>query len=301
MDSGTPLNDDPYRRWKERKLARYPTATADLLVEISDPFALTTAEKRAILDRCAKANMAIYRIVTPVTSHHQLLPAITAQLGLQDPDHHLGAGSEGLSALTPGGSAYQPFAAYIPYQQGTAIGWHTDGYYNPPDRPVRTLCLHCEQPAGTGGENELLDHEVVYIQLRDQNPDYIRALMADDVMTIPARVEQGSVVRPDRCGPVFSLQADGTLHMRFTNRTRSIRWRSDAATQQAVAALKALLDQPSPYQFRGRLEAGWGLISHNVLHTRAFFQDSPETLSRRLYRARFCDRLPQIGEGWIGE
>ncbi|MBF0124570.1 MAG: TauD/TfdA family dioxygenase [Magnetococcales bacterium] len=287
--------DQKYQRWKQAKLANYPTSPADLLVEIADPFAMTSLEIKAILRRCAQANMALYRIKAPPhprTMPGNVLLAITAQLGVKNLDHNLGAGTGGVSDLTAGGSAYEPFKAYIPYQKGAAIGWHTDGYYNPIDQSVQTLCLHCEQPAHSGGESMLLDHEMVYIQLRDQNPDHIRALMAADVLTIPARLENGAVARPDRCGPVFSVTADGYLHMRFTNRTKSIRWQADAATQQAVTALRQLLDSPSPYQFKGRLEAGWGLISHNVLHTRSAFQDPPLAPPRSLYRARFYDRLP---------
>ncbi|MBF0125861.1 MAG: TauD/TfdA family dioxygenase [Magnetococcales bacterium] len=288
------LNDDTaYLSWKRTRLSRYPTTLAELVVEIRDPFAMTPAEVNAILSRCARANMALFRLERPVTGADNPLPAMTARLGVHLLDRNLGAGEEGISALTPGGSAFAPFASYIPYRQA-AIGWHTDGYYNPADQPVQTLCLYCARPAHEGGENELLDHELVYLRLRDANPEFIHTLMASDCMTIPPRLEEdGTIARPERSGPVFSVTPAGHLHMRFTNRTRSIRWRDDEATRQALAALREVLATPAPWIFRGRLESGWGLISNNVLHTRTAFRDPPGTPPRSLYRARLFDRLPE--------
>ncbi len=285
-------NDISYQGWKQNKLANYPTTLSDLLVEINDPFAMSSAEINAILSRCAKSNMALYRLTNPETNQVNPLPAITSQLGLTELDKNLGAGETGVSALTPGGSAYNPFATYIPYRQAP-IGWHTDGYYNLINRQVNALCLYCEHPSETGGENELLDHEIIYMQLRDQNPEFIRTLMEPKIMTIPPRMnEDGTIGRPARPGPVFSITDAGKLHMRFTNRTISIHWQEGQKTQEALAALRQICTTPSPYIFRGRLERGWGLISNNVLHTRNAFTDSQEKPKRTLYRARFIDRLP---------
>ncbi|MCK7502176.1 MAG: TauD/TfdA family dioxygenase [Comamonadaceae bacterium] len=98
--------------------------------------------------------------------------------------------------------------AYIPYTT-RPIKWHTDGYYNPPERQVRGMVLHCVRPAASGGENALMDHEIAYILLRDEDPGHIRALMAPDAMTIPAREEEGEVARGDQPGPVFSVDGVG--------------------------------------------------------------------------------------------
>ena len=285
------LQDDAtYRSWKKEKLAHYPTSLGDLLVEIADPFAMTAGEKNAILARCAKANMALFRLSKPDAGGGNPLPAITSQLGVNDLDRNLGAGEDGLSALTAGGSAFPAFAAYIPYR-AAAIGWHTDGYYNPAHRPVQTLCLYCEQPAHEGGENELLDHELLYIRLRDAHPETLPTLMAMDLMTIPARLDaDGTIARPDRPGPVFSVTPTGHLNMRFTNRSKSILWRDDAPTRQAVATLRQAITASDI--FRGRLEKGWGLISNNVLHTRNAYQDPSGVPARTLYRARLFDHLP---------
>jgi hypothetical protein len=152
------------------------------------------------------------------------------------------------------------------------------------------VLLHCVERAESGGENELLDHEIAYIRLRDRNPQHIRALMAGDAMTIPARVENGHIERAAQAGPVFSVDAGGFLHMRYTARAVSIEWKSDAATRAALAALENILAAAAPWVFRGRLEPGMGLISNNVLHTRTPFTDS-ERHRRLIYRARYYQRV----------
>jgi predicted PhzF superfamily epimerase YddE/YHI9 len=114
-------------------------------------------------------------------------------------------------------------------------------------------------------------------------------------MTIPANTaaaggeDSGAVRRPDQPGPVFSVRPNGRLHMRYTDRSRSIRWRDDPVTAAAVACLKAVLHESSRWHFQGRLESGWGLISNNVLHTRTGFRDG--AAPRLLYRARYYDRI----------
>jgi hypothetical protein len=136
----------------------------------------------------------------------------------------------------------------------------------------------------------LLDHEIAYILLRDDNPDCIRAFTQVDAMVIPPRNAESGVARAAQAGPVFSVDAEGFLHMRYTARTISIAWRSDAATQTAVAALTRLLAVSTPWTLRGRLEPGMGLVCNNVLHDRSGFVDTPQR-HRLLYRARYHDRI----------
>jgi len=149
--------------------------------------------------------------------------------------------------------------------------------------------LHCVVPAASGGANKLLDHEILYILLRERNPDYIRALSHPEAMTIPANREGDREIRPARSGPVFSVSSNGHLHMRYTDRSRSIEWRDDPLTREAVAALKSLLNDPQTPVLEGNLQPGQGLISNNVLHTRSGFRDGDR--QRLLYRARYFDHL----------
>src|SRR3970282_304635 len=51
---------DPFERWSERKLARYPRRAEDLIVEVRDPRELSDGEDAEIPRVCGAANMAVY-------------------------------------------------------------------------------------------------------------------------------------------------------------------------------------------------------------------------------------------------
>lgn len=275
-----------FAAWRANKLEQYPRNIESLIVEIKDPRRLTRAEIKEITDRCRQANMAIYVSVSGDDPDKEIPRRLGLQLGLTRLDNHMGADEDAISSLTVQSDALH--RGYIPYSN-RPIAWHTDGYYNAPNRQIHGLLLHCVQPAAVGGENDLLDHEIAYILLRDRNPDFINALMHPSAMTIPANVVDGKALRPDQSGPVFSVQLDGHLHMRYTDRTRSILWREDPVTSEAVACLKGILKSRSAWHFTGKLESGWGLVSNNPLHTRTGFEDDGHP--RLLYRARYYDRI----------
>jgi len=294
-------NDDAYQRWRAAKLAGRAPRIEDLIVDVADPAVLGSAERQALLQRCARCNMAIYRS-TKVAVDKAGARAIGAQLGLHRLDANWLADEDGVSSVTV--SRPPPAAlrgadergGFIPYTD-RPIKWHTDGYYHPEQRRIRAMVLHCVRPAHSGGVNSLLDHELAYIAVRDASPRWTRALMAHDAMTIPARVGGGGVARAAQSGPVFSVDAqDGALHMRYTARTRSIEWKADVATQQAVAFLERVLDDDNPFVLRVRLETGMGIVANNVLHDRSGFTDDPAS-PRLLYRARYLDRTPGLPDG----
>lgn len=276
-----------YAAWRDAKLAMAPTRLGELLVEIDDPRLLSAAEREALVVRIRRANMAIYASRTADQADSEIPRRLGLQFGLRSLDKHYLADDDGISALTV--AAGGTHAEFIPYTD-RAIKWHSDGYYNTPERSIRGLLLHCVRPAQSGGANRLLDHEIAYILLRDADPEHIRALSAADAMTIPARVESDGTGRAAQTGPVFSVDAQGHLHMRYTARKLSIEWKDDAATRAAVTALEQLLAQDTPWTLCGRLEAGMGLICNNVLHDRSAFADDPAA-PRLLYRARYYERL----------
>jgi hypothetical protein len=279
-------NSAAYERWRDDKLARSLTRLDDFVVEIKDPRQLSASEYAELLSRCQKTNMAIY--VSPIGSDpDKMIPKrLGAQFGLHQLDHNLGADEDAITSLTV--RTDQAHRDYIPYSN-RPIAWHTDGYYNTPERQIHGLLLHCVHAAAEGGENDLLDPELIYIQVRDHNPDYIRALMDDHCMTIPEHHADGVQRHPDRPGPVWSVHPSGHLHMRYTHRSRNIRWRDDPLTTAAVTDLKQRITTPGLGHIRARLEPGWGLISNNVLHTRSGFND--HGTPRLLYRARYYERI----------
>lgn len=281
------LDDEAsYRRWREAKLAACPASADELLVEIADPAALTPAERDALMAQLSRANMALYRLHARREDKHAIV-ALARQLGMQQLDANWLADEDGLSNITQSDQS-DGRGGFIPYTD-RPINWHTDGYYHPDERRIRAMLLHCVRPAREGGVNALMDHELAYIALRDAAPEQVRALMAPDAMTIPERRDDDGVARAAQTGPVFAVNADGSLHMRYTARTRSIEWKADKATRAAVASLAELLASDSALILRVRMQAGMGLVSHNVLHDRSGFRDEADR-PRLLYRARYVDR-----------
>ena len=283
-----PAREADYRRWRDDKLADYPTQAGQLMVPMVDPGAPAADEATAILARCRKTNMAIYRTSGKQLVDKHAMRALGRHFGLERLDMNLRADEDSITSLrvVPAGESTH----YIPYTN-RAINWHTDGYYNTPQEQVRGIVMHCAQPAASGGSNFLMDPEMVYLLLRDENPDWAAALMQPDAMTIPANIEAGVEIRPVQTGPVFSVEtATGSLHMRYTTRTRSIVWKDDPNVRQAVGFIRALLDSDSPWIFRYRLQAGEGIICNNVLHGREAFEDAGG-VTRLLFRARYHDRM----------
>lgn len=285
---------DAYARWRERKLAARARRPEDLVVEVRDPRALTAAERDALVARCRRDNMALY--ASRVTDEDKEVPRrLGAQLGLATLDTNFLADEDGITSIAVTGEKAR--AGYIPYTTHR-IRWHTDGYYNPPQLRIRAMLLHCVRDAASGGDTALLDHELAYILLRDDDPSHVRALMQPDALTIPAREDEDGVARAAAVGPVFSIEpGTGDLHMRYTARTRSVAWKDDPATKAAAERLLKLLDGDSDFVLRTRLAPGMGIVCNNVLHERSAFEDAPER-KRLLYRARYVERIAGTEGSW---
>jgi len=281
-------------RWRERKLAARPSAAAELVVEVKDPRNLSERERAAIVERCRRANMAIYAS-RDVGDAPDLALAVGRQLGLRTLEANPFSGREGVARIAC--DPRKERAGYIPYTS-RRMRWHTDGYYGLPSHPVRSMILHCVRPAASGGETALLDPELAWLLLREAGDEAVVALMHPEALTIPERMERRGIARTAVSGPVFSVDAEtGDLHMRYTARRRSVRWRCDAATSEAAARLLDLMDRDASCVLRTRLEAGMGLVCNNVLHERSAFEDSAAG-PRLLLRARFTERIAGTEGAW---
>jgi len=298
-DSITPgelADGGAYERWRDGKLAAYSDAAQFPVVELVDAGHPSKNEVTRLGDLLRTFNMVLYAgKPEPLEQARQSLRSLGLQLGLKRLDANLCADEDAITPLAV--SEGNTRRRYIPYTN-RPISWHTDGYYNPPDRQIRAMALHCVSPAATGGATQLMDPDIAYILLREENPDFIRALMHAQAMTIPANEEGvadgGGVIRPAQSGPVFSFDpGNGALHMRYTARTRSIEWRNDDTTSAAVKFLADILNKPSPYVLDHRLVAGQGVICNNVLHNRSDFEDT-DACQRMILRARYYDRTATI-------
>ncbi len=275
-----------YLAWREFKLAS-PISLQK--VKLKNHNILEDDEKQRILSQADRHNIAVFSVSDPGQLTAGDLKTLGRQLGLQTLDSNLHANEDAISEITAIDKGRQ--GEYIPYTN-KAMGWHTDGYYNPKDKTIRSFILYCRQDAAAGGANQLLDHELAYIHIYDNNPDHINALMQPDTLTIPATIENGRLTRPEQTSPVFNIDPDtGMLHMRYTQRKTHIEWKTDKPTQKALSLLRDLLDGDSDSIINIRLNPGEGLISNNVLHNRSAFSDSGDK-KRAIFRARYYDRLP---------
>lgn len=282
-------NKRAYTNWRAEKLAQYPASVSDLVVSVADPLCVSPDERSNLSTAVKRANMAVFTTQNAGMDKANLR-IFGEQFGLRRLDANLYSDEDSITSLQV--TDRERKREYIPYTN-QRLNWHTDGYYNSPAHWIRGFLLFCVQDATQGGENQLLDHEIAYILLRDEDPRFIEALMHPVAMTIPANIEQGVEIRPAESGPVFSVAPDsGALHMRYSARMRNIHWRDDPLTLAAVAFLQNLWDEGSAYVYHHRLMPGEGLICNNVLHNRTAFQDDPaQGKCRLMYRARYFDRI----------
>ena len=274
------MDSNAVSRWCDARREAHATGGSGRWIEIGDPYRLRLAEREAIAGECARFNLALYRFVQG-RSDPGALSAFASAMGLHRRDLTLGADHRGVATVRVKRKRHGP--EMIPFTP-RALNWHTDGYYNAPERSVRGVVMHCAAPSASGGENALLDPDLVFAAMHGQDPALVEALVHPGAMTIPAHEADGAVVRPARTVPVFRLLDDfPSLHMRYTMRTLSIRWRSTLDTARAVAALEATIASLAAHHVHIRFEAGEGVICNNVLHRRSAFvdgEDSPRALLR---------------------
>jgi len=287
-----------FQAWKDAKIRVAESVGRLDPVEIRALSAPSRSEIAELARRCRATNFGQYHTgdseITGCGAKSDLI-AFARHFGLRVSEAHRSAEGEGVVVLRA--SSDERRKGYIPYTP-RALNWHTDGYYNAPGARISAFILHCLNPAKTGGENRIIDPEIVYLRLREANPDYVRALMHPAAMTIPENDADGGL-RPASTGPVFYPdRSSGRLQMRYTARTRSIVWRDDSLTREAVDWLAAWLGSDDPLMRTLRLEAGTGLLNNNVLHNRSSYVDGAGAEEARvMLRVRFHNRVAEDGHG----
>ncbi len=286
-------SDSAYQDWRVHKLDALSHAHELPFVTLKNLAKPSESERSELITRCKTQNIALYQCADKNQDSVKIrndLRGFTAAMGLKTAEMHRSAGDRGIVSLVP--TATENQRGYIPYSR-KAMNWHTDGYYNQDNEKIRAMVLHCVRPADDGGQNQLLDPEVAYIRLRDENPAFIAALMHPAAMTIPANTETDGSVRPASIGPVFAVDPqNGALSMRYTARTRSISWRNDPDTTNAVAYLQNLLQSGDPLMQTVTFAPGQGVLCNNVLHNRTGFDPVAQQKSNRMVlRIRFHNRV----------
>lgn len=278
-----------YQDWRAARIAASESAAELGFVALEDLANPRDSEISEVTRRVKESNFALYHAPQSDDLRKDLRNFVDV-FGLRIAEQHRSAGEQGIVALTETNAPSQ--RGYIPYSK-RKMGWHNDGYYNAPAERISAMVLHCANPAESGGVNHLLDNNIAFIRLMDENPAYIDALMHPEAMTIPENREPDGSVRPVSVGPVFYPDPEtGELQMRYTARTRSIEWRDDALTREAVAFLQHTLEGPDPLTISIRFEAGQGVLCNNVLHDRTGFDaEKVEKSPRVMYRVRFNNRV----------
>ncbi len=286
---------DNYLRWRDGKLGQYLTNPDQCLVEISNPHKLSSPEHKKIWQIISSNNFAIYQYHPDNPDNFDGYRSICRQLGL---DNRI-PGTEGFAATVATIEAANSTttecegrAHYIPYTN-SKLNWHTDGYYNQDDKCVRSFILHCERAAIKGGQNHLLDHEIVYILLRDKDPELVSSLCHPGCFSIPENVQNNKTIRHRFTGPVFSTDpVTGHLYTRYTQRKHHVSWQQDPITTDALASIREILGKDNHWIVKTGLKPGQGLICNNILHRRDAFDDCNVGNNRRkLYRIRFGERI----------
>ena len=291
-------DNDIYQNWRDKKLNDYPTSVENLIVKIDKPGHPNKREIMRIRQICNRANMVIYEGPEKILEDKRIALNMGHSIGLSDIERSLTTERDGVSELSVSLSGAK--SNYIPYSNNP-LGWHTDGCYNDLKHPINGFLLHCVRAAENGGENYLLDPDIAYILLREENPEFIDGLTLPDTLTIPSNVESGIIKREKRVGPALSFHSingstcDFSLHFRYTSRKSHVIWKEDTRTIGALDFLRKILESENPYIFRIKLKSGSGLIGNNILHNRTKFKDSEHKISKRLiYRIYYRDRVTRI-------
>jgi len=278
-------NQTEYISWRDNKLSLYPKDIESL--SISFDFENIDINKITQLKKIVENyNFAIYDFSAQISD--KKLQEFCVQLNLMSSVSNLLADENGISSITDNSSLVQKKLniEYIPYTN-KPLNWHTDGYYHPLDSTVKSFLLHCNEPAQKGGENLLLDHEILYIFLRDHNPDFIDVLMQENIMEIPKN--KNSKNSSSSIGPVFYIDTENFLNMRFTSRQQNIIWKKDDMIKKIKDYISSFILDDDKYIFKLLLKKNQGYLANNILHKREGYLDGEN--KRLLKRLRFSERI----------
>ena len=278
-------NQEEYLEWRNFKLSQYPVCQENFIVKFNNNI-IDKGNINLLKKLIKKYNFAIYEFESKLTDYD--LHNFCSKLDLNKSISNLFSDSENISNITNKSEPKNKItnSEYIPYTE-KRLNWHTDGYYYPTESSIKSFLLHCVQPAKKGGENILLDHEIMYIYLRDHNPDYINILMQKDIMKIPKNknLKDSNAIS----GPVFYIDENNFLNMRFTSREQNIIWQKNDTIKKIKDFMFSFINEDTKYTFKLLLQENQGYLANNILHKRESYIDGKK--KRLLKRIRFSNRI----------
>jgi len=278
-------NQTEYINWRDNKLSHYPVNKKTQFIKLNNN-TLNDNRINLIMKSISKYNFAAYEFDAALPDKY--LHAFCAKLGLIKSISNLLSDDDNISNITNQDINKKSTInrEYIPYTN-KQLNWHTDGYYYPLDQTIKSFLLHCVNPAKEGGQNLLLDHEIIYIHLRDHNPDFIDILMQNNIMEIPKNNNvEGS---KNISGPVFYTDDKNFLNMRFTSRQQNIIWKKNDIIKKIKDFIFEFINEDEKYIFKLLLKKNQGYVANNILHKRESYIDGNK--KRLLKRLRFSNRI----------
>jgi len=277
-------NETEYKSWRQTKLELYPLN----INKFSIPLDINNFQKKdldLIKFNMNKYNFALYNFKSELTNNE--LENFCTMLNLNNSISNLFSDSNNISDIKDHKDTNNnQMGEYIPYTN-KPLNWHTDGYYYPLNNSVKSFLLHCVNPAHRGGENLLLDHEILYILIRDHNPSYIKILMENNIMGIPRNKNNAESTNIN--GPVFFIDDEYSLNMRFTSRQQNIVWKKSDIIDKIKKFIFNFVESDTKYITKILLKKNQGYIANNILHKREKFFDNKN--KRLLKRIRFSKKL----------
>ena len=267
-----------FKQWALEKEDNIPLNIDDLIVKIQDINHATLAEISNIKDIIKRFNCCIYQSKVGLNAQADLMN-FAQSIGMETYDTnniHNSPISSIMSLETKNA------LNYIPYTN-KKLNWHTDGYYD--EKPIFSWLLHCEEPAYSGGENYLLDHELAireYI-IKYDNLDSLSSL---DAFTIPGNTHAN---RGETKGYICNNDNEyKKFHMKFSMREKNMKLNEQSKT--AIMRMKKIIKEDcKKYCLTYKLSKNEGIVSNNILHGRNSFEDGKAM--RKLYRIRSYERI----------
>ena len=269
---------EDFIEWSAKKDLNIPSNINDLKVSISDINHVSKTEISQIKQKLTKFNCCIYASGTDLDDDSKIM-RFAQSLCMRTFDSH---NIDDSAISTISANKDENNMRYIPYTN-KGLNWHTDGYYD--SKPIFSWLLHCIEPALSGGENFLLDHELAIREYILKYDDIIY-LTNNETFSIPTdEVAKREITSNYVCDMNNEYKK---LHMNFSMRKENIIVNKDSGSAMSKL-IKIIKEDCKKYHLTYKLSKSEGIVSNNILHGRNAFKDG--RVMRKILRIRSHERL----------